>query len=209
MKTLIFFVLCCIKVAAQTSEIHDRMERSLVEAGTYLNFSGEKIRQNPGLYVGYWYRYPVDAGNTHLEIGGNFSYSSSIYDFDYGKKGLFYRVNTQEFIVNFGTRLVKGYSFRNHRIEWVSELSFHNLFFDGRGIPSDQPVENNNKSTWTVDTHLESVASLKLGQGIRFWRKNAGIGIQASYMPYRLWYRNTVPKGFNSFSVEAGVNFKF
>lgn len=209
MKTIVFCLVCCINITAQTGEINDHRKRSLIEAGCYLNFSAEKVKQSPGFYIGYWYRYPVDETKTHLEIGGNFNISNSLYDFDYGKKGLFYRVHSQEFIVNLGARLVKSYPLRNNRIEWVSELSFHNLFFDGKGIPSDEPEQNDNQNTIHIDTKLESVASLKIGQGIRFWRKNIGLGIQASYMPYQLWYRNTVPKDFNSFSVETGIYFKF
>ncbi|SHG71499.1 hypothetical protein SAMN05421866_1305 [Chryseobacterium oranimense] len=209
MKSYIFcMLLCCIQIAAQSTEAGQRYKKSLIETGGYMNFSPEKVKQSPGFYVGYWYRYPVDENKTHLEIGGNFGYSSSIYDFDYGKRGAFYHIDSREFILNLGGRLVKEYTAGNTRIEWVSELSFHNLFFDGKTVP-DEPETEDDENTINISIDAESIATLKFGQGIRLWKNNIGLGIQASYMPYRLWYRNTVPKGFNSFSVETGIYFKF
>lgn len=206
------FILClllgCTQIMAQVERTHESRKKWLIEAGSYLNFSPAKTKKSPGVYIGYWYRYPIDENRTHAEIGGNFGYSSSLYDFNYGKRRMFYPVYSREYMVNLGARLVKEYYSGNNKIEWVTELSFHNLFFDGKGIP-DEPDREEDENTININVDTESVAALKLGQGIRFWRKNIGFGVQASYMPYRLWYKNTVPEGFNSFSVEAGIYFKF
>lgn len=210
MKTtaIYIFMLISLGISAQTAEMNNRSKRSLIEAGSFLNFSPMKVKQIPGFYIGYWYRYPIDETKTHMEIGGNFNYSTSLYHFDYGKNNTLYPVQSKEVIVNLGIRMVKQYPLHDHTIEWVSELSFHHLFLNGSGIPDDEPTKNDNGSI-NISIDTESVASLKLGQGVRFWKNNIGLGIQFSYMPYRLWYKNTVPKGFNSFSVETGVNFKF
>lgn len=202
-------MLFCISLSAQDTETGKKWKSSLVETGSYITFSDYKMRQNAGFFAGYWYRYPFDGTETHLEIGGSFGYSKSLYNFEYGKKGQFYPIHSEEFIVNLGVRMVKEYSWKNYKIEWVSELSLHNLFFNDKGIPNDEPVRDGDDKTIYIDTHTESVASLKIGQGIRFWKNNIGIGVQASYMPYRLWYKETVPVRFNSVSIEAGVNFKF
>ncbi|AZA80452.1 hypothetical protein C1637_23035 [Chryseobacterium lactis] len=210
MKTIAFYIftLISIQVAAQATEINNEDKRSLIEAGSFFNFSPMKAKQIPGFYVGYWYRYPIDESKTHLEIGGNFNYSTSLYSFNYGKNGTLYPMQSKETIVNLGIRMVKEYPVKNNKIEWVSELSFHTLFLNGKDIPDSEPVKNDNDGiSFNVDA--ESVSSLKFGQGIRFWKNNLGIGIQFSYMPYRLWYKTVVPKGFNTFSIETGLNFKF
>lgn len=209
MKAFILCLLLCFtQIMAQIEGTHESRKKWLIEAGSYLNFSPAKTKQSPGFYIGSWYRFPGDETGIHLEIGGNFAYSSSVYDFDYGKRDRFYPVNSKEYMLNLGARMIQGYTSGKTRIEWVTELSFHNLFFDGKGIP-DEPREEEDENTIYVNVDAESVATVKIGQGIRFWRNNVGLGVQASYMPYRLWYKNTVPEGFNSFSVEAGIYFKF
>lgn len=209
MKSGIVLLLFCVGLSAQDTKKGKNSESSLVEAGCYFNFNHYKKQQNPGFFAGYWYIYPTDETGTHLEIGGTFGYSKSLYDFNYGKDGQFYPVRSEEFILNLGTRLVKEYSWKSYKIEWVNELSFHNLFFSDKEIPEDEPVREEDNNTIYIDIHSTSVASLRIGEGIRFWKNNIGLGIQASYMPYRLWYKQTVPERFNSFSVELSLNYKF
>ncbi|ASK30413.1 hypothetical protein CEY12_09965 [Chryseobacterium sp. T16E-39] len=208
MRTITFCVLAAMNFQAQIPvEATKKDKRSMIEAGSFMSFSSYKERQTPGLYFGYWYRYPIDENKTHLEFGANFYHSTSTYDFRYRKKGEYYDVSTKEFLLNIGIRMVKEYPVRNHTIEWVSELSMHNLFFSGKGIPNERR-ESNDENTIYINTNTESIASVRVGQGLRFWKNNFGVGIQASYMPFRLLEKNAVPSGFNSFSIEAGVNFK-
>lgn len=209
MKTGVICLLMFANIAAQQNmEIAERKKRSLIEAGSFINFSSYKTRQNPGVYFGYWHRYPIDENKAHLELGLNFYYSNSMYDFEYGKKGQFYHIHNKEFLLNAGIRMVKEYPFRNRSIEWISELSLYNMFFNGKDIPDDEP-ENTDRKTAYIHTGTESVGTLRIGQGIRFWKNNLGWGIQASCMPFTLWYKNTVPEKFNSFSVETSINFRF
>lgn len=189
---------------------NNNSEKSLIEMGSFINFNKFKTKQNVGVYGGYWYRYPIDKTKTRLELGINFGYSKSFYEFNYGKDGVLYPIRSEEFIWNFGARMIKGYSLKNNTIEWVSELNFHALFFDEGDIPKDESQkEQRDDNIIYVDTHSASFSSLKIGQGIRFWRNNVGIGVGTSYLPYRLWYKHTVPEGFNSFSVETSLVFKF
>ena len=199
----------CLNLSAQNMK-NSNSEKSLIEMGSFINFNKFKTKQIVGVYGGYWYRYPIDETKTRLELGTNFGYSKSFYEFNYGKDGVLYPIRSEEFIWNFGARLIKGYSLKNNTIEWVSELNFHALFFDEGDIPKDESQkEQRDDNTIYVDTHSANFSSLKIGQGIRFWRNNVGIGVGVSYLPYRLWYKHTVPEGFNSFSVETSLVFKF
>lgn len=209
MRTFVIFLLFCLNLSAQNVN-DEKTEKSLIEIGSFFNFNKFKTKQNAGVYAGYWYRFAADESKTHLELGTNFGYSKSLYEFNYGKNGLLYPIRSEEFIWNLGARMVKGYEFRNNKIEWVSEFSLQTLFFNDGDIPKDAPQEKSDKdNTIYIDTHSASFSSLKIGQGIRFWKNNVGIGVQASYMPYRLWYKQTAPEGFNSFSVETSLIFKF
>lgn len=199
----------CLNLSAQNVELKNS-EKSLIEVGTFLNFNKFKTNQSVGFYGGYWYRFPVDETQTRLEFGTNVGYSKSFYQFNYGKDGFLYPIRSEEFIWNFGARMIKEYPLKNNKIEWVSELSLHTLFFNDGDIPKDEsqkPSENDN--TIYVDIPTAGFSSLKVGQGLRFWKNNVGIGVQASYLPYRLWYKQTAPEGFNSFSVETSLLFKF
>lgn len=208
-KIIILCVLMVVNLQAQIfMETTKEEKRSMIEAGTFLSFSSYKETQTPGVYVGYWYRYPIDENKAHLEFGLDLYHSGSVYNFEYGKKGEFYPIRSKESLFNVGIRMVKEYPTRNNSIEWVSELSLHNLFFKNKDIPNDKR-ENLDENTINLDTNVQGVASLRIGQGIRFWKNNFGVGIQASYMPYRLWEKHAVPSGFNSFSLETSINFKF
>lgn len=209
MRTFAIPLLFCLNLSAQNVNT-ERGERSTIEVGSFLNFNKFKTRQNAGVYAGYWYRFPTEESKTHLELGTKFGFSKSLYEFNYGKNGLLYPIRSEEFIWNLGARMVKGYELRNTRIEWVSEFSLQTLIFNDGDIPKDKPQEkSDNDNTIYIDTHSANLSSLKIGQGIRFWKNNVGIGVQASYLPYRLWYKQTAPEGFNSFSVETSLIFKF
>lgn len=210
MRTLIIPLFFCLNLSGQNLP-QKKSEKSLIEAGTFINFNKFKTEQSPGIYAGYWYRYPVDETHTRLELGTSFGYSNSFYQFNYGKDGILYPIRSEEFIWNIGAKMIKEYSLKNNSIEWVSELSLHSLFFNAGDIPRDEGPKTNseNKNSIHIDTNTSSFSSLKIGQGIRFWQNKIGIGMQVSYLPYRLWYRHTAPEGFNSFSVEASLLFKF
>lgn len=209
MRTFVIFLLFCLNLSAQNVNA-EKTEKSLIEFGSFLNFNKYKTKQKAGAYAGYWYRFPADESKTHLELGTNFGYSKSLYEFNYGKNGLLYPIRSEEFIWNLGARMVKGYELRNNKIEWVSEFSLQTLFFNDGDIPKDDSQEKSDKdNTIYIDTHSVSFSSLKIGQGIRFWKNNVGIGVQASYLPYRLWYKQTAPEGFNALSAEASLIFKF
>lgn len=209
MKTIVIILfLFCTGLSAQNLE-SKTSEHSLIETGVFMSFSDLKVKDHMGFYGGYWYRYAADETNTHLELGTNFGYSKSFYDFNYGKNGELFPIRSEEFIWNFGARMVKEFELKNNKIEWVTELSMHNLFFDQGGIPKDEPNKTADDQTIYIDTHTASLSSLKIGQGLRFWKDNIGFGVQASYIPYRLWYRETIPKGVNSFSLEMSFNIKF
>lgn len=209
MKTTVFYVLMAMNFQAQVpTESAKGGKRSMIEAGSFMSFSSYKDKQIPGAYVGYWYRYPIDENKAHLEFGLNFYHSGSIYNFEYDKKGVFYNIHSKEFLLNIGIRMVKEYPVKDNTLEWVSELSMHNLFFNAKGIPDERP-ENTHDNTIYINTNTESVASLRVGQGIRFWKNNFGIGIQASYMPFRLFDKKAIPPAFNSFSMETSINLKF
>lgn len=209
MRAFVIILLFCLNLSAQNVNA-EKCERSLIEFGSFLNFNKFKTKQNVGVYAGYWYRFPADESRTHLELGTNFGYSKSLYEFNYGKNGLLYPIRSEEFVLNLGARMVKGYELRNNKIEWTSEFSLQTLFFNDGDIPKDEPQEKSDKeNTIYIDTHSASFSTLKIGQGIRFWKNNVGIGVQASYLPYRLWYKQTAPEGFNTLSAEASLIFKF
>lgn len=211
MRTVIIFTVLCLNLSlsAQNTGLK-KSEKSLIEVGSFLNFNKFKNHPSPGFYGGYWYRYLVDETRTRLEFGTNFGYSKSFYEFNYGKDGVLYPIRSEEFMWNFGARMIKEYSVKNNKIEWVTELSLHNLIFDDGDIPKEEPERTSeNENTIYINTNTASFSSPKIGQGIRFWKNKAGIGVQASYLPYRLWYKQTAPEDFNSFSLEASLLFKF
>ncbi|MCU7617975.1 hypothetical protein NZ698_12265 [Chryseobacterium sp. PBS4-4] len=211
MKTIIIILfLYCVGFSAQNLESKNP-KHSLIETGVFMSFSNLKVKDHIGFYGGYWYRYTADETDTHLELGTNFGYSKSLYDFNYGKNGELFPIRSKEFIWSFGARMVKEFDLKNNKIEWITELSMKNLFFDEGDIPQDEPRKTMDQDDQTIyiDTHTASLSSLKIGQGVRFWKNNIGFGVQASYIPYRLWYRETIPKGVNSFSFEMSFNIKF
>jgi hypothetical protein len=209
MRTFAILLFLCVNLSAQNVNA-EKSKRSLIEVGSFLNFNKFKTKQNPGVYAGYWYRFPADESKTHLELGTNFGYSKSLYEFNYGKNGLLYPIRSEEFIWNLGARMVKRYELRSNKIEWISEFSLQTLIFNDGDIPKDEPQEKSDKdNTINIDTHSASFSTLKIGQGIRFWKNNVGIGVQASYLPYRLWYKQTAPEGFNGLSVETSLIFNF
>lgn len=209
MRTFTIGLFLCLDLSAQSLE-KVKSERSLIEVGSFLNFSKFKTKQNAGFYAGYWYRFPVDETKTRLELGTNLGYSKSFYEFNYKKEGLLYPIRSEEFVWNLGARMVKEYHVENIKIEWVSELGLHTLIFNDGDIPKDEPEKNDSQNSYTnIDTNTATFSSLKIGQGIRFWKNNIGIGVQASYLPYRFWNREITPEGFNSFSIETSLLFKF
>lgn len=210
MRTFIIVMFLCLNLSAQNLETV-KSERTLIETGSFLNYSKFKTKQKAGFFVGYWYRFPLDETKTRLELGTNLGYSNSFYEFNYKKEGVLYPIRSEEFVWNLGARMVKEYRIKNNKIEWVSELGFHTLIFNDGDIPKDEPDKTDSQNSYTtnIDTNTATFSSLKIGQGIRFWKNNIGIGVQASYLPYRLWNKEITPEGFNSFSIETSLLFKF
>lgn len=208
MKYLIFILIISSNIEGQNFNSESKAKKSYIETGSFISFNSYKTVQNPGVYIGYWYKFPIDETNTYLELGGDFNYSKSKYDFIYGKHDQFYNIQSEEFFVDMGARMVKNLNLGKYEIAWLSELSFHNLFFDGKDVP-DEIKTDENGNTINVNIDVVIVSSLKFGQGIQFWKNNFGIGISASYFPYNLWYKKTVPKNFYSISVETGFLYRF
>lgn len=88
MRAFVIFLLFCLNLSAQNVNT-EKCEGSLIEFGSFLNFNKFKTKQNAGVYAGYWYRFPADESKTHLELGTNFGYSKSLYEFNYGKTDYF------------------------------------------------------------------------------------------------------------------------
>ena len=176
----------------------------IFESGIISDNSAKIRRPNPAFAFGFWYRYPAET-DTRLELGGNFKSGAGLYNFDYGKNGNYYKIESKGYILNLGGRLVKELSIRNQKIEWISELTFNTLFVDGTGIPDDPIREPENENTIQITIDSESISTLQFGQGLRIWKGNIGFGIKAGITPYRLWYKTTVPNQFNVFSAEATI----
>ena len=179
----------------------------LLEIGLSTDFSKNIETQNPAFGFGIWYRHPSEK-NVRLELGGNFKTGNTIYNFTYDKDGNFYDVHSKGYILNLGGRMVHDFTIKNQKLEWISELTFNNFFFDGTGIPDDPIREPINNNTTVIVVDAETISSLQFGQGLRLWKGNIGFGIKAGFTPYRLWYKSTVPKQFNVFSAEATVSIK-
>jgi len=47
--------------------------------------------------------------DARLELGGNLKSGATIYNFDYGKKGSYYKIESKGYILNLGARLVKEF----------------------------------------------------------------------------------------------------
>ena len=186
----------------------ERKDYKLIfELGIISDNSRKISKPNPAFAFGVWCHYPAE-NDTRLELGGNFKSGSTIYNFDYGKNSNYYKVESKGCIVNLGGRLVKEFSIKNQKIEWLNELTLHTLFFDGTGIPDDLIRETENENTTVIVIDAESISTLQFGQGLRIWKKNVGFGVKASFTPYRLWYKTTVPNQFNVFSAEATISLK-
>ncbi|MGA9213428.1 hypothetical protein [Kaistella sp.] len=179
----------------------------LFEFGIASNHSSKIAKPNPEFAFGIWYRYPVET-DARLELGGNLKSGSSVYDFVYGKNGNDYSVESKGYILNLGGRLVKEFSVKNQKIEWISELTLNTLFFDGKGIPNDPIREPESENSAQIIVDAESISTLQFGQGLRIWKGNLGFGIKGSFTPYRLWYKTRIPNQFNVFSAEATVSVR-
>ena len=179
----------------------------LLEVGFSTDFSKNIEAKNPAFGFGIWYRHPSE-NHVRLELGGNFKAGTTIYKFQYGKNGSFYDVNSKGYILNLGGRMVHDFTIKNQKLEWISELTLNNFFFDGTGIPDDPIREPINENTTVIVIDAETISSLQFGQGLRLWKGNLGFGIKASFTPYRLWYKFTVPQQFNVFSAEGTVSIR-
>lgn len=179
----------------------------IFELGIISDNSSKISKPNPAIAFGFWYRYPAEM-DARLELGGNLKSGATIYNFDYGKNGSYYKIESKGYILNLGARLVKEFPIKNQKIEWANELTFNTLFVDGTGIPDDPIRKPENENTTQIIINAESISTLQFGQGLRIWKKNIGFGIKASITPYRLWYKTTVPNRFNVFSAEATISIK-
>lgn len=203
MKLLFFLFGFALLNAQPPSQRKDH--KIILELGIILENSSKISKNTPAFALGFWYQYsPED--NARLELGGNIKSGGTKYSFIYGKGGGNYPVESKTFILNLGGRLVKEFSIKNQKIEWISELTLNTLFFDGMGIPDDPITEDENSTQIIIDA--ESISTLQFGQGLRIWKRNIGFGIKASVSPYRFWYKTTVPNQFNIFSAEATVSIK-
>src|SRR6218665_306359 len=202
----LFIFLGIILVNAQPPT--QRKDYKLIfELGIISDNSTKISTPNPAFAFGVWFQYPTE-NNARLELGGNLKSGTTIYNFDYGKNENYYSIQSKGYIFNLGGRLVKEFSIKNQKIEWVSELTFNTLFVDGTGIPDDPIREPESENTAQIIINAESISTLQFGQGLRIWKKNIGFGIKASITPYRLWYKTTVPNQFNVFSAEATISIK-
>lgn len=180
----------------------------IIEVGGFQSFAKQKQSNQPGILLGIWRSSPFEE-NVRLELGGNFRLSSSNYNFKYKKLGETFDIETKEYVLNLGGRMIKEFKIKNQKIEWVSELSFNNIFFGGKDIPDNQQNETNeNQVVLHTNFDSENLSTIQFGQGIRIWRKNIGFGIKTNFTPYRLWYKTTVPNQFNVFSAEATISIK-
>ncbi len=204
---LLFMVLGFILINAQ-NETKTKDSKMIIELSSSNDYSSKISKQFPAFTVGVWYRYPKFDG-ARLELGGNFKFNPSVFEFTYGKEGNNYEVKSKGYFLNFGGRLVKEFRIKKQRIEWISELEISNFFFDGKRIPDDPfPKPENENTIYTKIGDVESISTLQLGQGLRIWRKNIGFGIKTNFTPYRLWYKTTIPNQFNVFSGEATISIK-
>jgi len=203
---LLFIFLGMIFINAQTPN-DSKNYKIIFELGIISDNSPKISKPNPAFAFGVWYRYPTET-DARLELGGNLKSGAAVYNFVYGKKGNFYPVESKGYILNLGGRLIKEFSIKNQKIEWISELTFNTLFFDGTGIPDDPIREPEDNTTIQIVIDAESISTLQFGQGLRIWKRNIGLGIKTSITPYRLWYKTTVPNQFNVFSAEATLSVK-
>lgn len=205
MKFLFIFLGIILMNAQNQTEIKDY--KIIFELGIISDNSSKISKPNPAIAFGFWYRYPAEM-DARLELGGNLKSGATLYNFNYGKNGNYYQINSKAYIFNIGGRLVKEFSIKNQEIEWISELTFNTLFVDGSGIPDDPIREPENDNTTQIIIDAESISTLQFGQGLRIWRRNIGLGIKASITPYGLWYKTTIPNQFNVFSAEATISIK-
>lgn len=205
MKFLFIFLGIVLMNAQTQTETKDY--KVIFELGIISDNSTKISQPNPAIAFGFWYRYPMKA-DARLELGGNLKSGATIYKFDYGKNGNNYKIESKGYILNLGGRLVKEFSIKNQKVEWISELTFNTLFVDGTGIPDDPIRKPENENTTQIIIDAESISTLQFGQGLRIWKGNIGLGIKASITPYGLWYKTTIPNQFNVFSAEATISIK-
>ena len=187
----LFFLLSIITVNAQNR--NDSINRRLLlEFTAATDFSSAITKQNGTFGFGIWYRYPME-NDAILELGGNFQTGSTLYHFNYGKDGSVYQVGSKGYILNLGGRFVKNVTLKNKKVEWISELTFNTLFFDGTGIPDDPNREPTDPRTTHIVIDAEGISTLQFGQGLRVWHQNVGFGLKTNFAPYKLWYKSTVP----------------
>lgn len=201
----ILFLILGVFFAKSQSTFPD--QKILIELTIANDFSSRIDQQNPAFGIGFWYRHPI-IDDARLELGGNFKMGEAKYHFIYGKNGNFYEVNSKGYIFNLGARMVKEFSIKNQKIEWISELTFNGLIFDGAGIPDNPIREPENENTIHIVIDAETIPSLQFGQGLRIWMGTIGFGLKASVTPYGMWYKTTIPHQFNVFSVEASLSIK-
>lgn len=199
MKFLLFICLS-ISLFGQNN-IKTKEKHILVELSAGSDFSKRMINKDVVFGAGLWYRFPIEE-NARLELGGSFKYSKAKYQFVYGKNGIVYDVTSDIADWNLGGRMVKSFRIKNTSVEWVSELTLDNMFFDGKDIEDSPPPKSAGPTTYVVVVDVESIATLRLAQGIRFWIGDFAIMPRISYSPYGLLYRNTVPTSFNKVSVD-------
>ena len=135
----------------------------IIEMGGFQSFSKQKQSNQPGVLLGVWRSSQVEE-NVRLELGGNFRLSSSNYNFKYKKSGETFDIETKEYVLNLGARMIKEFKIKNQKIEWVNELSFKNIFFGGKDIPDGQQNEaGENQVVLHTNFDSENLSTLQFG----------------------------------------------
>lgn len=206
MRYIVLFFLFSVFCKAQ--DLPKKNKNWIVETGAFVNLSDKQIKTTPGVLIGFYYQFPSQ-DDVRLELGGNIKFSGSSYNFNYGKKGEVYQVNSNEFVVTLGGRMVKDFQIKNKKIDWISELSLNTFWFSGTGIPNNEQPKKSDDNTYVTYVDVESLSTLQFGQGFRVWFGNVGWSIKGNFVPYSMWYRKTLPEKFNVYSIETSVAFKF
>lgn len=199
----LFFLLISAFLNAQ-----EMQKKWTIEIGGFQTFARQKQSNQPGVLLGIWYNYPIEE-NLRLELGGNFRLSSSNFNLKYKKLSKTFDIETKEYVLNLGGRMIKEFKIKNQKTEWISELSFNNIFFGGKDIPDNQLNETIDNQVFILSNFdSENLSTFQFGQGLRIWEGNIGFGIKANLTPYGLLYKNTIQNQFNVFSVEATISIK-
>lgn len=204
-KNIVFGLLFFITMVNAQEDFSFR--KNIVNANYY--YATAKNFTENGVQVSYFRRSEIKE-NIHFEYGANIYLSGNQNPLTYIKHDSVYHTKTVGIHFDFGIKMVKSKRIKTVQVEWVSELLFGAISFERGNIPKTEyknPYEQEN--TIKIDSGLEGLSSVNIGQGLRVFKNKFGAEVKVNYLPIYWTEKKHLPEKMNMFRFSFGMVYKF